>query len=138
MGGYTKPPTRTTYNGINYASYMESRFAKLLTVNNIEFMYSLWMEVEMDGAKVFREIDFLLIKRPIKPYWCSNFTSAFECKGVLQPSDYKRMRALRDQGIETFIITEPILKYWEEYGFLQHKMGAIKKKKTKHDNNVDF
>lgn len=138
MGGYNRPASRTMYNGIEYASYMESRFAKLLTTNGIEFIYSVWVEVEMDGAKVFREIDFLLPKRPIKPYWCSNFTSAFETKGVLQPSDYKRMRALRDQGVETFIVTEPILKYWEEYEFLQHKMGKIKKKKSKHNNEIDF
>lgn len=137
MGGYTIPSVKTEYNGTIYASKMEARFAKLLVLNNIDFIYSVWVEVDEEDGKHFREIDFFC-NRGLKPYWVSNFTNCWECKGVLQPSDYTRMKALRDQGIETFIVTEPVLKYWEEYGFLQHKMGKIKKKRTKDNNEIEF
>jgi len=137
MAGYDIPARKTIHNGVEYASTMEVRFAKLLDKNKIEFIYGVWVEVEIDGAKVFREIDFFL-NRPIKPYWCSSFTNCFEIKGVLQPSDYKRRKALQEQGLETFIVTESILRYWETYDFLQHRMGKVKKKRSKTNSEIDF
>jgi hypothetical protein len=137
LGGYNIPAKRTIHNGTEYASQMEVRFVKLLEKHKIEFQYSVWCEVIIEGEHRFREIDFFL-RRPIKPVWVSEFTNCWEIKGILQPSDYTRLKALEEQGLKTFIVLPQILEYWETYTFLSHELGQIKKKKTRNNTNIDF
>ena len=135
--GYNIQAKRTVFNGIEYASQMEARMAKVLTDNLVDFLYSVWVQVQMDGEQRFKEIDFFF-QRPIKPIWCPQFINCLETKGVLQPSDYERMKALESEGLKTFIVTPSILDYWEQYKFLSHRLGKVKKKRTKDNNEIDF
>ena len=138
MGGYTIPAKKEIYNGVNYDSQLEAKMAKILTTNGIEFIPHVWIEVEIDGAKVFRGADFFM-PRAILPYFVNSFINVIEVKGCLTMEDYKRLHAMKQEGISCFIALPQLIEFWEVPGqFIKHKMGKIKKRRTKNDTDIDF
>lgn len=135
---YNIPAKKTEYQGILYDSQLEAKMAQILFNNKVEFIPHVWLEVEIDGAHVFRGADFFL-PRQIQPYFVSSFINVIEVKGCLTMDDYKRLHAMKEEGIGCFIALPQMIDFWDQPGcFLKHRMGKIKKKRTKNNNVIDF
>jgi hypothetical protein len=91
--------------------------ASILDRNRIEYDYSVWFETRGGGR---REVDFMLT-RPQRVYWFDGYISAIEVKGVLDWRSWEQQRELREVGIATIIVTEPIIRFWERERFLKTK-----------------
>lgn len=138
MSKYNIPAKKTEYKGIMYDSQLEAKMAMILDQNKVEFVPHVWLQVQMDGAVVFRGADFFL-PRQIQPYFVSSFINVIEVKGILTMDDYKRLNAMKKEGISCFIALPQLIDFWSQPGcFLKHRMGKIKKKRTKENNNIDF
>lgn len=104
------------YKGEIYDSYLEVRMAKVLHKNDVPYQLHKMFEVDGNGRE--REVDFYL-ETNIKPYWSTHWINAIEVKGWLEPRDRIRRKELQEIGVPTFIATEPVIRYWEKYGFLE-------------------
>ena len=100
-----------------FKSRLESRMASILTVNGVPYEYGVWFDMKGGGR---REVDFMLT-RPQRVYWFDGYIQAIEVKGVLDWRSYEQQRELREVGIITIIVTEPIIRFWEKEKFLKTK-----------------
>lgn len=103
--------------------------------NNSEQEISLYDEDDLEtpmeppktGKRINnnREVDFYLIE-PIKVVFCGDAVQAFEIKsGNLNIDSWTQRRELRDSEdkINTFMVLEQHLDFWETFGFTSLKMS---------------
>ncbi len=108
------------YNGQNYASMLEVRMARLLDSRGIPFEYGQkFATTNREGKPNTREVDFLILGEPIKVYFSSRPIQAIEVKGYFGPRAWFQRKELKGVGVNTLVVTEPLLAFWEKFAFLR-------------------
>lgn len=104
-------------NGRKYASPLEERMAAVFEKEGIGYRYGVFFRVK-NGDKQ-REVDFVL-KTPVQPKRCDNEAVKYvEIKGRISHAAMKQHNELKDAGVETFIVTEELVDFYEKNGFLE-------------------
>ena len=122
MSYRTIPAIPTAYNGTTYASRLEFRVARLLTERKIAFEYDKRFHTNSNTAG-YRSVDFWL-PEPILICWSDFYVSGLEAKGVLDVRSYLQRQALREVGVQTFIITDAVCTFYERYAFLKSEFRS--------------
>lgn len=94
--------------------------AAVFEKEGVRYRYGVFFRVK-NGAKE-REVDFVL-KNPVKPKRCDNGSVKYiEIKGRIGSAARKQHNELKDTGVETFIVTEKLVEFYEKSGFLEENI----------------
>jgi hypothetical protein len=102
-------------NGRPYASPLEERMARVFQKEGIRYHYGVFFKVK--GGSKEREVDFVLVT-PIKPKLGNRAVRYVEIKKIVNSSALKQQEELKEVGIETFIVTEKMIEFYEDNGFV--------------------
>lgn len=102
---------------VEYDSRMEAKLAILLIREGIRFLpHRMFKVFAPDGYEFTYRLDFLFLE-PQKFAGISHFVMGLEIKGRLKPHDFVRQEALKYvHGIRTYMVLDPLLDFWYEYG----------------------
>jgi len=91
--------------------------AAVFKKEGIRYEYGVFFRVGNGGRQ--REVDFVL-KTPMRPKRCNNGPVKYiEIKGRITPAARKQHNELKEVGVETFIVTENLIDFYEKNGFLE-------------------